>query len=137
MEGDAFSCFFFRSLARAARLSTRTLSPLSSLPSRHSLHAIAAQLSPRPGCTGIDHVAADTFDLHCFQALTGTKFLAVVAPGTTGVPGFLSGTVYSLYCDFVLKNPFYEAEMPVRCDAFDAGLAGAVAGVAKKWAAGG
>jgi len=45
----------------------------------------------------------------------------------------LSGILYSLYCDFVLKNPFYEAEMPVRCEAFEGALAGAV----KKWAAGG
>jgi len=105
--------------------------------SRHSLHAISAQLSPRPGCTGIEHVAADTFDLHCFQALTGTKFLAVVAPGSPGLPAFLAHTVYSLYCDFVLKNPFYEAEMPVRCEAFDVGLAGAVGGLVKKWATGG
>jgi len=74
--------------------------------------------------------------LHCFQALTGTKFLATAAPGTPGVPSFLSGTVYSLYCDFVLKNPFYEAEMPVRCDAFETGLAGVVGAVGKKWATG-
>ena len=102
-------------------------------PPRHSLHAISSQLSPRPGCTGIEHVAADTFDLHCFQALTGTKFLAVAAPGSPGLPPFLAQTVYSLYCDFVLKNPFYEAEMPVRCEAFEGALAGAV----RKWGAGG
>ena len=34
---------------------------------RHSLHAIAAQLAPAPGCTGIDALHADTFTLHCFQ----------------------------------------------------------------------
>lgn len=27
--------------------------------------------------------------------------------------------VYELYTDFVLKNPFYELEMPIRCDLFD------------------
>lgn len=140
MKGAEECVPFFLALSRLPRplLSQPARPALPSIHThRHSLHAIASQLSPRPGCTGIDHVAADTFDLHCFQALTGTKFLAVVAPGTPGVPGFLSGTVYSLYCDFVLKNPFYEAEMPVRCDAFDAGLATAVAGAAKKWAAGG
>lgn len=37
----------------------------------HSLHAIAAQLSPIPGCTGIELLETDAFDLHCFQTLTG------------------------------------------------------------------
>ena len=52
---------------------------------RHSLHAIAGQLSPAPGCTGIEVLHADTFNLHCFQTLTGTKFLMVVKPDTPDV----------------------------------------------------
>lgn len=31
--------------------------------------------------------------------------------------------VYELYADYVMKNPFYSLEMPVRCDGFDRGLA--------------
>ena len=27
--------------------------------------------------------------------------------------------VYVLYSDFVLKNPFYELDMPIHCDKFD------------------
>ena len=27
--------------------------------------------------------------------------------------------VYSLYADYVLKNPFYELDMPIRCELFD------------------
>ena len=27
--------------------------------------------------------------------------------------------VYVLYSDFVLKDPFYELEMPIRCESFD------------------
>lgn len=38
----------------------------------HSMHAISQQLSPVAGCTGIELLEADTFDLHCFQSLTGT-----------------------------------------------------------------
>lgn len=34
---------------------------------RHSLHAIASQLSPQQHCTGIELLEADTFNLHCFQ----------------------------------------------------------------------
>jgi hypothetical protein len=30
--------------------------------------------------------------------------------------------VYELYADFVMKNPFYTVEMPIRCQKFDQGL---------------
>lgn len=30
--------------------------------------------------------------------------------------------VFDLYTDYVLKNPFYETEMPIRCELFDANL---------------
>lgn len=33
---------------------------------------------------------------------------------------------YELYTDYVLKNPFYEMEMPIRCELFDISLAQAV-----------
>ena len=52
---------------------------------RHSLHAIASQLSPVPDCTGMELLQADSFDLHCFQTLTGTKFLMVAEPNTPDV----------------------------------------------------
>ncbi|CAI5512116.1 unnamed protein product [Closterium sp. Naga37s-1] len=37
----------------------------------HGLHAIAMQLSPIPNGGGIEMLEAGTFDLHCFQTLTG------------------------------------------------------------------
>mmetsp|Transcript_26381 Transcript_26381/g.57558 ORF Transcript_26381/g.57558 Transcript_26381/m.57558 type:complete len:145 (+) Transcript_26381:77-511(+) len=84
----------------------------------HSLHAISSQLSPMPGCTGIELLEADTFDLHCFQTLTGTKFLMVVEPNSPFIPVVLQ-KVYELYSDFVLKNPFYEVEQVIKCELFD------------------
>lgn len=59
---------------------------------RHSLHAIATQLSPVLGCTGIELLKADTFDLHCFQTLTGTKMIMVVEPSTPDVDVLLKDT---------------------------------------------
>lgn len=52
------------------RLDTNDSLRLASL--WHSMHAISQQLSPTLGCAGIDFLQADTFDLHCFQSLTGT-----------------------------------------------------------------
>mmetsp|Transcript_37914 Transcript_37914/g.119662 ORF Transcript_37914/g.119662 Transcript_37914/m.119662 type:complete len:83 (-) Transcript_37914:62-310(-) len=70
-------------------------------------------------------LAADTFDLHCFQALTGTKFFITSEPRTQGIDDLLR-LVYELYTDYALKNPFYEVEMPIRCELFDQNLAAVV-----------
>lgn len=59
---------------------------------RHSVNAISTQLSPVMGCTGIELLQADTFDLHCFQALTGVKFLAMTEPQTPDVANLLRYT---------------------------------------------
>nr|XP_023872211.1 trafficking protein particle complex subunit 4-like [Quercus suber] len=87
----------------------------------HSMHAISQQLSPVAGCSGIELLEADTFDLHCFQSLTGTKFFVVCEPGTQHMEALLK-VIYELYTDYVLKNPFYEIEMPIRCELFDINL---------------
>ncbi|CAD7695874.1 unnamed protein product [Ostreobium quekettii] len=91
----------------------------------HSLNAISVQLSPVPSCTGIELLEAETFNLHSFQSVTGTKFVLVVDPRASSVPAFLQ-RVYQLYTDYVLKNPFYEVEMPIRCELFDAHIEAAV-----------
>lgn len=31
--------------------------------------------------------------------------------------------VYELHADYVLKNPFYESDMPIKCELFDQNLA--------------
>ena len=85
------------------------------------------QLSPAPGCSGIELLEADTFDLHCFQAETGTKFFATAPPGSPAVAQLLR-RAYALYADYALKNPFYEPEMPIRCELFDRHLLQSVGG---------
>lgn len=87
----------------------------------YPLFAIASQLSPEPKSSGIEVLEADTFKLHCFQTLTGVKFMVVAEPSQTGVDLLLK-KIYELYADFALKNPFYSLEMPVRCELFDSNL---------------
>lgn len=105
------------------RLDTNDSLRLASL--WHSMHAISKELSPVGGCTGIELLEADSFDLHCFQALTGTKIFVTTEPRTPGIDNLLK-TIYELYTDYVLKNPFYEVEMPIRCERWDLNLALAV-----------
>lgn len=60
------------------------------------------------GCTGIELLKADTFDLHCFQTLTGTKMIMVVEPGTPDVDILLKDTyvcVVSLVLQIVVSCP--------------------------------
>lgn len=41
--------------------------------------------------------------------------------------------IYDLYTDYVLKNPFYEVEMPVRCELFDTNLFATIGMLHRRW----
>lgn len=110
-----------------------------------SMHAITAQLSPIPPprpvpttsasgsslptfpvcATGIQVLESSHFRIQCFQTQTGVKFLLFTEPQQPNVDTMLK-KIYELYADFVMKNPFYTVEMPIRCDKFDRGLDGFV-----------
>lgn len=49
---------------------------------------------------------------------SGLKFFVTASPDSGDLSGFL-GRVYELYSDYVLKNPFYELDMPIKCRLFD------------------
>ncbi|XP_043936876.1 trafficking protein particle complex subunit 4 [Protopterus annectens] len=91
----------------------------------HSLFAIGSQLSPEPGSSGIEMLETDTFKLHCFQTLTGIKFIVLADPRQAGTDTLLR-KIYEIYSDFALKNPFYSLEMPIRCELFDQNLKAAL-----------
>ncbi|KAK7204018.1 Sybindin-like protein [Myxozyma melibiosi] len=88
----------------------------------HAVHAIASRISPVPSSSGIEVLETDTFRLQCFQTLTGTKFLLISDPRQQSSDTILR-RIYELYADYVIKNPFYQIEMPVRCELFDRHLA--------------
>jgi hypothetical protein len=96
----------------------------------HSLHAIAAEASPvrlprgknaSGADDGIEEIVAGGLVLRCLQTRTGIKFVVTARRG-----GSLSGDaleavlreIYCLYTDCVLKDPFYELEMPIRSELF-------------------
>nr|KAF6275137.1 trafficking protein particle complex 4 [Pipistrellus kuhlii] len=85
------------------------------------LFAIGSQLSPEQGSSGIEMLETDTFKLHCFQTLTGIKFVVLADPRQAGIDSLLR-KIYEIYSDFALKNPFYSLEMPIRCELFDQNL---------------
>mmetsp|Transcript_855 Transcript_855/g.1044 ORF Transcript_855/g.1044 Transcript_855/m.1044 type:complete len:153 (+) Transcript_855:130-588(+) len=92
----------------------------------HSLHAIAAEASPLrlPGNKnsygaddGIEEIHAGGLVLKCFQTRTGVKFVITAEPGTPDLD-YVLRELYVLYTDCALKDPFYELEMPIRCELF-------------------
>eukprot|EP00088_Acartia_fossae_P003757 TRINITY_DN11602_c0_g1_i2.p1 TRINITY_DN11602_c0_g1~~TRINITY_DN11602_c0_g1_i2.p1 ORF type:complete len:216 (+),score=23.52 TRINITY_DN11602_c0_g1_i2:29-676(+) len=84
----------------------------------YPLYALAVQLSPEQGSSGILELEADTFKLNCSQTLTGIKFIIVSDLKQSGINQLLD-KLYELYSDYALKNPFYSLEMPIRADLFD------------------
>lgn len=105
----------------------------------HSVHAITGQLVPpsawnpspsstTPGLrnfptrpTGLEVLETSLFRLTCFNTPTGTNFLLFTEPSQPNVDVVIK-KCYELYTDYVLKNPFYHLEMPIRCQKFDAQL---------------
>ncbi|KAA6409570.1 MAG: sybindin-like family [Lasallia pustulata] len=99
----------------------------------HGVHAITRSLTPSALSllpqtrTGLEVLESATFRLTCFQTYTGTKFLLFTEPHQPNVDVTMR-RIYELYADYVMKNPFYQMEMPVRCEAFDRGLGAYVRG---------
>ncbi|KAJ6086454.1 hypothetical protein N7467_005368 [Penicillium canescens] len=108
-----------RSITPKLPISQPTPSPATSSPGT-TTPAASGYSYPNPGVpvTGLDYLETDKFRLTCFQTLTGTKFLLFTDPMTGNVETIVQ-KIYELYADYVMKNPFYQLEMPVRCEAFD------------------
>lgn len=84
----------------------------------HGLHAISSSISPSAVSGGLEAVACGAFTLHIYQTLTGVKFVALTDPQHRE-PSTLLQKAYTLYGDYVMKNPFYQTDMPIRCHLFD------------------
>ncbi|KAI0882726.1 Sybindin-like protein [Annulohypoxylon maeteangense] len=107
----------------------------------HGVHAITARLNPLKGIlnsqyqtavnaagvpiptrpeppSGLEVLESENFRLQCFNTLTGTKFLLFTDTMQTNVDLTIR-KIYDLYSDYVMKNPFYQLEMPIRCETFD------------------
>lgn len=85
----------------------------------HSVHALTSRISPNGGkSSGLLVMEMGDSALHCFQTLTGVKILILTELNQLNIDT-LSNQVYRLYADYVMKNPFYTLDMPIRCAKFD------------------
>ena len=70
--------------------------------------------------TGINQLVTSYFTLHSKQTLTGLKLLLVAENDfPEKAAADLLTLVYAAYSDYVLKDPFYSIDMPIRCSLFD------------------
>lgn len=105
---------------------TKQLCPAPPTPANTS--STAAVLAPSPFSsrpTGLEVLESSHFRMQCFQTQTGTKFLLFTEPQQPNIDSMMR-KIYELYSDYVMKNPFYTVEMPIRCEKFDRGLDGFV-----------
>jgi trafficking protein particle complex subunit 4 len=97
-----------------------------------SLHAIAAEAATPLRCPnntnpmgaddGIEEINAAGLILRCLQTRTGIKFVLTAEPSTDLNLDAVLREIYILYTDCALKDPFYELEMPIRCELFTQGI---------------
>lgn len=105
---------------------TKQLCPVPPVPANPA--SIAPSLAPSPFASrpsGLEVLESTHFRMQCFQTLTGVKFLLFTEPQQPNIDSMMR-RIYELYSDFVMKNPFYTIEMPIRCEKFDRGLDGFV-----------
>jgi len=79
---------------------------------------IMKELSPVQRSSRMELLEADTFVMQSFDTPTGLKFFLTADPDSKHLDQVLK-EVYVLYSDFVLKNPFYELDMPIHCEKFE------------------
>ncbi|KAK4449521.1 Sybindin-like protein [Podospora aff. communis PSN243] len=101
---------------------TTRLNPVKNTGDRNSKSSSvpgAANIVNRPEpSSGLEVLESENFRLQCFNTMTGTKFLLFTDTTQANVDVTIR-RVYEMYADYVMKNPFYQLEMPVRCDMFD------------------
>lgn len=87
---------------------------------------------------GIEVLECSSMNLHCLQTVTGIvyqgmfigslaylpfifhqglKFLLLTDKGQPNTDTILR-KIYELYADYVMKNPFHNPEMPIKCQDF-------------------
>ena len=111
-------------------LKTNDLLRLSS--TFHSMHSISSQVVPTAAKTppnellaeplfqGISEIVTSQFTLKCFQTNTAIKFILVSAgPDKIAEQDQVLQQVYEVYSDYVNKNPFQEADQPIRSELFE------------------
>jgi hypothetical protein len=96
----------------------------------HAISAMAVELTPSlTGLSsqtgGIDTVTFNNCTLYCKHCYTGLQIILVCDTSYSRKSSTISdllNQIHALYSDYVLKNPFYHLDMPIRLAGFNRGL---------------
>lgn len=123
----------------------------------HGVHAIASKITPaqcppssselHTNTSGLQSVETELFRMFVYQTFTGMKIVLVTSPQpmilhdnkpesdtlNRGISTLqhVFNDIYLLYSHYVMKNPFYQLEMPIRCELFEAKLLQLLEGLEK------
>ncbi|VDK39470.1 unnamed protein product [Taenia asiatica] len=89
-----------------------------------AIHHMARVLTP---CAAIEPSGIQTIEtpearIHCYESITGTKFLLITDSRIPNTARDALKLVYEAYTDYVLKNPFYAPNQPFNFEFFNARL---------------
>ena len=99
----------------------------------HSVSAIAGRISPnREPETGdlsflqpkgIERIKSKNFTIHSKETITGLNILIIAHPTMPAkTAGDVLRLVYESYANYVMKDPFYSLDMPIRSHLFDSAV---------------
>jgi len=81
-----------------------------------SLKSFCSKISPSP-CDSFNHYRTNTYKLHFFETLTGLKFVLLTDPQVGDIKDCLKN-IYSIYVQYVIKNPLYKLNEVIDCELF-------------------
>lgn len=72
--------------------------------------------------SGIQTIETPEARLHCYESITGAKFILVTDSRIPNTARDALKLVYEAYTDYVLKNPFYSPNQPFNFEFFNTRL---------------
>lgn len=72
--------------------------------------------------SGIQTIETPETRIHCYESITGAKFILVTDSRIPNTARDALKLVYEAYTDYVLKNPFYSPNQPFNFEFFNARL---------------
>ncbi|CUM62525.1 uncharacterized protein PRCAT00000076001 [Priceomyces carsonii] len=108
------------------------------------LYTTGRAQNPNTNLSGLQSIETDLFNLYVFQTLTGVKFIIITSPNPVvhnlqpinetkfnrgelnkqlEATNIIFKQLYIHYSDYVMKDPFYSLEMPIKSPLFDTKVA--------------
>ncbi|KAJ8908533.1 hypothetical protein NDN08_005239 [Rhodosorus marinus] len=87
----------------------------------HGMQLMVNEVSPTKGIDGvgaIEFMETSDFVLRSFYTATKVQFFVTGSPKAEKLAEFLK-EAHLLYADYIMKNPFYEMDMPIKCELWD------------------